>query len=259
MQKLESYANKYQTIQMSRTDGILEVKLHTNGGPLHWSLLPHGELTRAFHEIGQDYDNEVIILTGTGAAFSGPALGPNGHNHVSHPVTAMEWDKIYFEGKHLLLNLLNIEVPIIAAINGPTLRHAEIPLLSDIVLAADTATFQDSAHFWGGLVPGDGVHVVFPHLMGTNRGRYFLLTGQTINAQEAKEVGLVNEVLPLDQLLPRAWELARYLKMRSPLLRRYSRVLATQELKKKILDLHGYGLALEGLAATHNSNQSGQE
>ncbi len=79
MLKLENYANKYQTIQMSRTDGILEVKLHTNGGPLHWSLLPHGELTRAFHEIGQDYDNEVIILTGTGAAFSGPALGPNGH------------------------------------------------------------------------------------------------------------------------------------------------------------------------------------
>jgi hypothetical protein len=50
--------------------------------------------------------------------------------------------------------------------------------------------------------------------------------------------------------------LARYLKMRSPLLRRYSRVLAAQELKKKILDLHGYGLALEGLAATHNSNEN---
>ena len=59
---------------------------------------------------------------------------------------------------------------------------------------------------------------------------------QTINAQEAKEVGLVNEVLPLENLLPRAWELARYLKMRSPLLRRYSRVLATQELKKKKIE-----------------------
>jgi enoyl-CoA hydratase/carnithine racemase len=91
--------------------------------------------------------------------------------------------------------------------------------------------------------------------MGTNRGRYFLLTGQTISAQEAKDVGLISEILPIQDLLPRAWELARYLKMRSPLLRRYSRVLATQELKKKILDLHGYGLALEGLAATHNSNE----
>lgn len=253
MIRLSDYADKYQTIKMSRVDGILEVVLHTNGDSLRWSLLPHGELTRAFHDISQDYDNEVVILTGTGLEFSGPALGPNGHNHVSHPVTAMEWDKIYFEGKHLLLNLLNIEVPIIAAINGPTLRHAEIPLLSDIVLASETATFQDSAHFWGGLVPGDGVHVVFPHLMGTNRGRYFLLTGQTIGALQAKEVGLVNEVLRPHELLPRAWELARYLKLRSPLLRRYARVLATQELKKKILELHGYGLALEGLAATHQS------
>lgn len=253
MTKLIDYADKYQTIQMKREDGILEVKLHTNGGPLHWSLLPHGELERAFHDIGHDYENEVVIMTGTGDAFSGPAVAPNGHNHVSHPVTAMEWDRIYFEGKHLLMNLLNIEVPIIAAINGPALRHAEIPLLSDIVLASDTATFQDSAHFWGGLVPGDGVHVVFPHLMGSNRGRYFLLTGQTIDAKEAKEVGLISEVLPPEALLPRAWELARYLKMRSPLLRRYSRVLMTQELKSKLHDAHGYGLALEGLAATHRS------
>ena len=90
--------------------------------------------------------------------------------------------------------------------------------------------------------------------MGANKGRYFLLTGQTINAQEAKDVGLISEILPLENLLPSAYELARYLKMRSPLLRRYLRVLATQELKKKILDLYGYDLALEGLAATHNSN-----
>ena len=90
--------------------------------------------------------------------------------------------------------------------------------------------------------------------MGANKGRYFLLTGQTINAQEAKDVGLISEILPLENLLPSAYELARYLKMRSLLLRRYLRVLATQELKKKILDLHGYDLALEGLAATHNSN-----
>jgi len=43
---------------------------------------------------------------------------------------------------------------VIAAINGPAWRHGEIPLLSDIVLAADTAAFQDSAHFQNGLVPG---------------------------------------------------------------------------------------------------------
>ena len=150
----------------------------------------------------------------------------------------------------ILGNLLNIEVPMIAAINGPALRHAEIPLLCDIVLCSDNASFQDSAHFHGGLVPGDGVHVVFPLLMGTNRGRYFLLTGQTLSANEARELGLVNEVLPREQLLDRAWAHARMLMQRPPLLRRYARVLLTQDLKKRMQELLGYGLALEGLAAT---------
>ena len=71
-------------------------------------------------------------------------------------------------------------MPIISAINGPAWRHSEIPLLSDIVLAADTAAFQDSAHFMSNMVPGDGMHVVYPMLLGFNRARYFLLTGQTL-------------------------------------------------------------------------------
>ena len=92
--------------------------------------------------------------------------------------------------------------------------------------------------------------VVFPLLMGTNRGRYFLLTGQTLSANEAKDLGLVNEVLPRAQLLDRAWTHARMLMQRPPLLRRYARVLLTQDLKKRMQELLGYGLALEGLAAT---------
>jgi enoyl-CoA hydratase/carnithine racemase len=54
------------------------------------------------------------------------------------------------------------------------------------------------------VVPGDGMHIVYPLLLGMNRGRYFLLTGQTLNAQKALELGLVAEVLPPDKLLGRA-------------------------------------------------------
>ena len=79
-----------------------------------------------------------------------------------------DWDKTYWEGKHLLWNLLDIEVPMISAINGPALRHSELPLLCDIVLASETATFQDSGHFVNGLVPGDGMHIVYPMLLGLN-------------------------------------------------------------------------------------------
>ena len=150
----------------------------------------------------------MIILTGTGNEWSGPAVPPGGAPGA-RATTAANWDHTYWDGKHLVMNLLDIEVPVIGAINGPVQRHGEIPLLSDIVLASDTTTFQDTAHFQGGLVPGDGVHVVFPLLMGTNRGRYFLLTGQKLSATESKDVGLVSEVLPKAEVLPRAWTLAR--------------------------------------------------
>jgi enoyl-CoA hydratase/carnithine racemase len=163
-------------------------------------------------------------------------------------MTPTIYDPIYWEGKHLLVNLLNIEVPVISAINGPALRHAEIPLLGDIVLASDDMIIQDTAHFQGGMIPGDGMHIVFPLLMGMTRGRYFLLTGQEISAKEALRLGLVNEILSRDRLLPRARELANLLLRQPRLVRRYTRVCLTDELKRKMHGLLGYGLALEGLA-----------
>jgi enoyl-CoA hydratase/carnithine racemase len=150
------------------------------------------------------------------------------------------------------MNLLDIEAPMISAINGPALRHSELPLLCDIVLAAEETTFQDSGHFMSGLIPGDGMHVVYPMLLGVNRGRYFLLTGQTLDARKALELGLVAEVLPREQLLPRAWELAEQLALQPPLALRYSRVLLTQHIKRLMHDLLGYGLALEGMGSAQD-------
>jgi enoyl-CoA hydratase/carnithine racemase len=104
------------------------------------------------------------------------------------------------------MNHLNIEVPIIAAVDGPALIHAEIAVLCDIVLASENAAFQDAPHFPNAIVPGDSVHIVWPLLLGPNRGRYFVLTGQELSAQEAFDLGVI---LPQERLLPRAWELAR--------------------------------------------------
>jgi enoyl-CoA hydratase/carnithine racemase len=242
----DDYRNRYKTIRMRREDGILEVTLHTDGGPLRWGRLPHKELEEAFLEIGRDRENHVVILTGTGDEFSGPAPTVEA-NLASHRQSTKEWGVLGWESKNLLTNLLAIDAPMIAAINGPALRHAELPVMCDIVLASETACFQDSAHFVGGLIPGDGMHVVFPLVMGYNRGRYFLLTGQVVTAQEAKEMGVVNEVLPQADLLPRAWEHARNIMKLPELNRRYTRTLITEVMRRQMNELLPYGLALEGL------------
>jgi enoyl-CoA hydratase/carnithine racemase len=79
-------------------------------------------------------------------------------------------------------------------------------------------------------VPGDGVQVIRPLLLGPNRGRYFLLTGQTLSAQEALTLGVVNEVVPREQALDRAWEIARQIVKQPPLAVRYARIALTQQL-----------------------------
>ena len=212
MTELADYADKYETVRVHREDGILQVTFHSGDGSLLWGEASHRELGYAFADIGADPENKVVILTGAGDDYCA-----NFEPNRATRRMPMDWDKTYWEGKRLLINLLEIEVPVIGAVNGPATIHAEIPVMSDIVLASETATFQDGPHFPRGVVPGDGVHVIWPLLLGQNRGRYFLLTGQTLSAQEARDLGVVAEVLPRDQLLPRAWELARQLAERPPL------------------------------------------
>lgn len=244
------YFTDFSRARLCRQDGILEVTLHTDGGPLQWMTAAHREYERLFHAIAKDRENLVVILTGCGSDFSGPEARLMGSNHIGSR-TPDEWDQFRSGGKDLLMNLLSIEVPIIAAVNGPARRHAEIPLLSDIVIASETALFQDSAHFVNGVVPGDGMHVIMPLLLGYNRGRHFLYTGREIHAREACTLGLVAEVLPSEELLDRAWAIARELAMHRDIVRRNTRLALTQQLKLQLLDVLEYGLGLEALAAIH--------
>ncbi len=240
--RFEDYGNKYQNIRMERRDGVLQVTFHTNGGSLVWDEAPHREFAYAFTDIGADVDNKVVIITGAGDDFCTQIVADAWD--LSAP---RKWDKIYWEGKRLIQNLLDIEVPIISAVNGPCTIHSELAVLNDVVLTSDTAYFQDAAHFaFFNAVPGDGVHVIWPLLLGMNRGRYFLLTGQKLSAQEAKDLGVVSEVLPRDKLLPRAWELAEEMARKPALALRYTRVALTHRLKRLMQEGTGYGLALEG-------------
>jgi 6-oxocamphor hydrolase len=244
MIKFDDYQKKYSHIRMERQDGILQITFHTEGGVLKWSGPSHEQLGYAFADIARDHENKVVIMTGTGDAFCAE-IDRQGFGRFTPEI----WDHVYKDGKHLLMNLLDIEVPVIAAVNGPALIHAEIAVLSDIVIASDNAEFQDAPHFPNGLVPGDGVHIVWPLVLGVNRGRYFLLTGQKLSAREAQTLGVVSEVVPRERLLNRAREIAEEIVKRPTLATRYARVAITQQLKRAMLDNLGYGLALEGLGA----------
>jgi enoyl-CoA hydratase/carnithine racemase len=117
--------------------------------------------------------------------------------------------------------------------------------MCDVVLCAQDATFADLPHFPAGVVPGDGVHVVWQHILGPNRGRYFMLMGQVIPAQEALTLGIVNEILPRDHLLPRAWQVAHTLLEKPLLAVRYARQVLNQNYRRLMLNDLGYGLAVE--------------
>ena len=93
------------------------------------------------------------------------------------------------------------------------------------------------------------IRVVWPLLLGPNRGRYFLFTGQRLSATEAKDLGVVSEVLPPGELLDRAWALARDLARQPDMALRYARLCVTQSIKRMMVDDLGFGLALEGLGA----------
>lgn len=239
------YADDYRHAELERSDdGVLLVRLHSDGDSLVWGGGPHEELPRLFTQIGNDRDTTAVVLTGTGEDFIGRIeFGDAGR------ISPRVYAHLFREGRRLLTSLLDIDVPMIAAVNGPARHHAELAALCDVVLAAEHAVFQDAPHYARGLVPGDGVHLVWPLLLGPNRGRYFLLTGQELDAHAAQTLGVVAEVLPREALLPRALELARQIVAQPPRTVRYTRQVLVHGLRRALAEGLDLGIALEGLAA----------
>ncbi|MGN6124884.1 MAG: enoyl-CoA hydratase/isomerase family protein [Sphingomonas oligoaromativorans] len=245
MPRFETYRDAFPHARLTRKDnGVLEVALHSNGGKLIFDGHAHEEFVDLFHAIGEDRDNRVVILTGSGDAFM-DTISPEGFDFF----TPTGYDKILREGRKVLSNILDIEVPMITALNGPVRLHSEYALLTDVILATPETVFQDKPHFEFGIVPGDGVHLLWPEVIGSIRGRYFLLTRQELDARTAKDWGVVNEIVPADGLLARAHEIADSLAALPPLTSRYTRIALTQRLRRLIDEGTGYGLALEGISA----------
>jgi enoyl-CoA hydratase/carnithine racemase len=245
MTPFSAYCDKFTNARLTRSKtGVLEVALHSNGGTLVFDGHTHEQFVDLFHAIGSDRENRVVILTGSGEAFM-ESISPEGFDFFS----PQGYDKIYREGKKVLMNILDIEAPLIAAVNGPVRLHSEYILLADIVLASPSTVFQDKPHFEFGIVPGDGVNLLWQEVIGSVRARYFILTRQELDAATAKEWGAVNEIVPADRLLARAREIAEQLASLPPLTSSYTRIALTQKLRRIVDEGIGYGLALEGISA----------
>src|ERR1700740_2748799 len=197
MSGFDVYRASFPNARLTRSkSGVLEVAFHTDGGTLVFNGFTHEQFVHLFHAIGSDPDNRVVILTGSGDAFM-ETITPDGFDFFS----PQGYDKIYREGKKVLMNILDIEAPLIAAVNGPARLHSEYILLADIVLATPATVFQDKPHFEFGIASGDGVNLLWPEVIGSIRGRYFLLTRQELDAETAKQWGVVNEIVSSRTLL----------------------------------------------------------
>jgi enoyl-CoA hydratase len=149
-------------------------------------------------DLDGDPDVAAIVLTGTDPAFcAGVDLRElEGGSAMSEPV-----------GPHSL-PFVSLQTPVIGAINGPTYTGGlELALLCHFLIASDRATFADT-HARLGLLPGWGMSVMLNESIGVRRAREMSLTSRPIDAQTAYEWGLVNRVVPHEQLMSTAMDIA---------------------------------------------------
>ncbi len=243
-----AYFDRYENFVLSRSaSGVLTVRFHTDGLEHTFTGTTHHDFPRLVEEIAYDRDNKVLVLTGTGETFinniDGPSLGD-----LTKPWTA---DVVYVEGRRGVQRLVDLEIPILAAVNGPVSVHSEYALLADVVIASETAVFSDVPHLAFGIAPGDGLVVVWEEVLGLNRARYLEITGGSFSAQEALAWGAVAEVLPQENVLLRAQELAEQMTARPQLTNRYLALIFRQRISRRLTEGMALGMALESLTAAN--------
>ena len=236
-----------------RDDGVLLVEAHTRGGPIQLSVQNHRSLGQMLKMVGADPQNEVLILAGSGDEFM-MGSDPEGFalEEVDMPYWAYEY--AYKDGRINVSSLVNdLEIPTIGLLNGPGF-HSEIVLMCDITIAADDATIFD-VHYDIGSVPADGIHNAFQELLGVKRAAYALLTGEAITAAQALEWGMVNEVVPRDQLVKRAHAIADHIMSQPRTTRRLTTQIVRRPWKQRIVnDLDGgFGIQMFGHLAKKRS------
>ena len=248
MSHVPEYFGGYENFAMTRSpSGVITVRFHTNGGEHVFSGTTHHDFPLLIEQIAYDRDNKVLVLTGTGSTFidaiDAPSLGD-----FTKP---WEADKAYLEGRRGIQRLVDLEMPIVAAVNGPVSVHSEYALLADVIVASNTAVFSDFPHLAAGIAPGDGLFVVWEEVLGLNRARFLEITRGAFTAQEALAWGAIGEVVPQQQVLSRAQELAEQMTANPQLTNRYVAMIFRQRISRRLSEGMALGMALESLTAAN--------
>lgn len=205
--------NTYETMSIERREhGIALVTLDRPERLNAVNGVMHSELARFSRDFASDPELRVLILTGRGRAFcAGGDFSPDAN------VTAGGGANMWIEARQIVDHILECDKPIISAVNGPAMGlGATVALLADVVVAGPNARFADP-HVKMGIGAGDGGQLIWPALIGVNRAKYYLMTGEHIDGRQAVEMGLANfYVEKADELMPRALGIAEQLAAGAP-------------------------------------------
>src|SRR5690242_12272005 len=156
------------------------------------------QFCRTMQQLRADREIGCVIITGNGRAFCA-GLDLKELNSTQLRETG---------GVTFISVIEDMEAPVIAAVNGFAITGGlELALACDIIIAAEHAQFADT-HARVGVMPGGGMSARLPRAVGIRRAKELSLTGNYLSAQEAEPMGLVNRVVPRDQLLTTAHEMA---------------------------------------------------
>jgi enoyl-CoA hydratase len=223
----------YSTLRLERIGHVLKVTIAHPRSPLNAvDEKLHEELTSLFRFLRRETEARAVLLTGEGKAFSA------GGDFAWFP-ELQDPDRLEAlrrDAKQMIWDLLDVELPIVAALNGAAVGlGASLALLCDVIFAAESAVIADP-HVRVGLVAGDGGTVIWPLALGPARAKQYLLTGDPLSATEAERLGLINFVVPADELGRRSLEFATRLADGAPLAVRYTK-LAVNKLIKETLNV----------------------
>jgi enoyl-CoA hydratase len=188
-----------------RAEGVLLITIDRPERMNATNARLHTELVTVWRDVAEDPDTRAVVITGAGRAFSA------GGDLEMIEQMAGDYNRVAqmaSEAAQLPLNMLDCEKPIVSAINGTAVGAGlAVALMADISVIAQDAKLTDG-HLRLGVVAGDHAAVLWPLLCGMAKAKYYLLTADFIDGEEAERIGLVSRCVPRDQVLDTALEIA---------------------------------------------------